>query len=59
MTALVRWCAFCLAEQRRMRIDVDTLPWFEIADRDELSYEEKLGEYHRLADEYFQTGAYA
>jgi hypothetical protein len=23
------------------------------------SYEEKLGEYHRLADEYFQTGAYA
>ena len=42
MTALVRWCAFCLAEGRRMRIDVDTRPWFEIGDRDDLSYEEKL-----------------
>jgi hypothetical protein len=23
MTALVRWCAFCVAEGRRMSIDVD------------------------------------
>jgi hypothetical protein len=59
ITALVRWCAFCLAEKRRMRIDVDTLPWFEIADRDDLSYEEKLGAYRQLADEYFQAEAYA
>ena len=59
MTALVRWCAFCLAEGRRMRIDVDTRPWFEIGDRDDLSYEEKLVEYRRLADEHFQTDAYA
>ena len=29
MTALVRWCAFCLADGRRMRIDVDTRPWFD------------------------------
>jgi hypothetical protein len=59
MTALVRWCAFCLAEQRRMRIDVDTVPWFEIADRDDVSYEDKLREYRRLADEHFQADAYA
>jgi hypothetical protein len=59
ITALVRWCAFCLAEKRRMRIDVDTLPWFDIADRDDLSYEEKLGAYRQLADEYFQAEAYA
>ena len=59
ITALVRWCAFCLAEQRRMRIDVDTLPWFEIGDRDDLSYEEKLREYRQLADDHFQSDVYA
>jgi hypothetical protein len=42
-----------------MRIDVETRPWFEIADRADLSYEEKLGEYRRLADEYFQADEYA
>ena len=57
--ALVRWCAFCVAEGRRMRIDVDTRPWFEIGDRDDLSYEEKLRAYRRLADEHFQADAYA
>jgi hypothetical protein len=59
ITALVRWCAFCVAEGRRMRIDVDTRPWFEIADRDDLSYEEKLRAYRMLADEHFQADAYA
>jgi hypothetical protein len=59
ITALVRWCAFCLADERRMRIDVDTRPWFEIADRDDLGYEEKLTEYRRLADEHFQAEEYA
>jgi hypothetical protein len=58
MTALVRWCAFCVAQGRRMRIDVDTRPWFEIGDRDDLSYEEKLGEYRRLADAHFETDVY-
>ena len=59
ITALVRWCAFCLAEQRRMRIDVDTRPWFEIGDRDDLSYEDKLRAYRILADEHFQADTYA
>ena len=59
ITALVRWCAFCVAEGRRMRIDVDTRPWFEIGDRDDLSYEEKLRAYRVLADEHFQADAYA
>ena len=44
---------------RRMRIDVDTRPWFEIADREDLSYEEKLRAYRMLADEHFQADAYA
>jgi hypothetical protein len=59
ITALVRWCAFCLADERRMRIDVDTRPWFAIADRDDLSYQDKLAEYRRLADEHFQAEEYA
>jgi hypothetical protein len=59
ITALVRWCAFCVASGRRMRLDVDTRPWFEIADREELSYAEKLGAYRRLADEHFQVDEYA
>jgi hypothetical protein len=59
MTALVRWCAFCVAQGRRMRIDVDTQPWFAIGDRDDLSYEEKLREYRRLADAHFEADAYA
>jgi hypothetical protein len=59
ITALVRWCAFCVAEGRRMRIDVDTIPWFDIADRDDFSYEEKLRAYRVLADEHFQADAYS
>ena len=59
ITALVRWCAFCVAEGRRMRIDVDTRPWFDVGDRDDLSYEEKLIAFRRLADEHFQADAYA
>jgi hypothetical protein len=58
ITALVRWCAFCVAEGRRMRIDVETRPWFEIGDRDDLSYEDKLRAYRALADEHFQVDAY-
>ncbi|HEY3541928.1 MAG TPA: hypothetical protein VGK79_05225 [Gaiellaceae bacterium] len=59
MSALVRWCAFCVAQKRKMRIDVDTEPWFAVGDRDDLSYEAKLREYRRLADAHFDSEAYA
>jgi hypothetical protein len=58
VTALVRWSAFCLDSERRMRIDVSPEPWFEIGDRDDLSYEEKLTGYRRLSDDYFEVDAY-
>jgi len=58
ITALVRWCAFCLAERRRMRVEVDPRPWFDVAAEDS-TYEEKLTAYRRLADEHFQADAYA
>jgi hypothetical protein len=58
MRALVRWCAFCAVTGRRMRTDLETHAYFEFGDRSDLGYEEKLGEYRRLADEYFDSERY-
>jgi hypothetical protein len=55
---LVKWCAFCAATKRRMRINQDTRTYFDIGDRDDLTYEQKLAEYRRLADGYFEVEAY-
>jgi hypothetical protein len=56
--ALVRWSAFCSATGRQMRINQTTRDYFEIGDRDDLTYEEKLAEYRKLADAYFQIDEY-
>jgi hypothetical protein len=58
MEALVKWCVFCVVTGRRMAIDQDQRRYFDIGDRDDLSYEGKLQEYRALADEYFQVAAY-
>jgi hypothetical protein len=58
MRALVRWTAFALVTDRQMRIDLDPREYFAIGDREDLSYDEKLREYRRLADEYFETARY-
>jgi hypothetical protein len=58
MTALVRWSAFCAVTRRPMRINQNTRIYFDIGDRADLSYEDKLAEYRRLADDYFQVEAY-
>jgi hypothetical protein len=59
ITALLRWTVFCVVTGRRKRIDLDTARYFAIADRDDLSYADKLVQYRRLADEYFDTERYA
>jgi D-ala D-ala ligase C-terminus len=56
--ALLRWTAFCVVTGRRLRIDLDTSEYFAVADREDLTYGEKLAEYRRLADEYFETDRY-
>jgi hypothetical protein len=56
--ALVKWCAFCVVTNRPMRINQTTRDYFEIGDRDDLSYEDKLSLYRRLVDDYFQVEAY-
>jgi hypothetical protein len=56
--SLLKWCTFCIVTGRRPRVDLDTRSYFEIADRDDLSYEEKLAAYRDLTDEYFDTERY-
>jgi hypothetical protein len=58
LTALVRWSAFCAATNRKMRVDLDTREYFDVGDHEELSYEERLQEYRRLADDYFERERY-
>jgi hypothetical protein len=59
ISALLKWCVFCTVTGRRPRgVDLDTRRYFEIGDRTDLSYEEKLTHYRRLADEYFEVDRY-
>jgi hypothetical protein len=55
---LLKWCAFCVVTGRTPRLDLDTRRYFEIADRDDLDYEDKLAAYRRLTDEYFEADRY-
>jgi hypothetical protein len=59
MAALLRWSVFCVVTGRPLRIDTDTGRYLEIADRTDLSYQEKLACYRRLADEHFDIDRYA
>jgi hypothetical protein len=59
ITSLVKWSAFCLVSGRRPRLDLETRRFFDIGDREDLTYEEKLAAYRELADAYFETERYA
>jgi hypothetical protein len=59
ITALVRWCAFCVVTGRRPRLDLNTRRFFDVGDDASLSYEDKLAAYRTLADEFFETDRYA
>jgi hypothetical protein len=56
--ALVCWSAFCTVTGRPNRIDQDTQRYFEIGDHEDLTYEQKLAEYRRLADDFFEVERY-
>jgi hypothetical protein len=58
MGALLKWSVFCVATGRKPRLDTDTRRYFDIADRTDLSYGEKLAAYRTLVDEYFETDRY-
>ena len=58
MKALLKWSVFCVATGRKARTQVDTGPWFEIADDADLDYGGKLAGYQGLADAHFDTDRY-
>jgi hypothetical protein len=58
MAALVRWSMFCLATGRTPRLHVESEPWFAVADREDLTYAEKLSAYRKIADDYLDTERY-
>src|SRR4029078_13375044 len=59
ISALLKWSIFCTVTERPPRAaDFDPHLYFEIGDRDDLSYEEKLAEYRKLADNYFDVDRY-
>ena len=58
MKALLKWSAYCVVTGRRALTQVDTGPWFEVADDESLDYQGKLSRYQQLADEYFETDRY-
>jgi hypothetical protein len=58
ITTLVRWSAFCACTDRAPASAQSRRAYAEIGDRSDLSYEEKLAAYRRLADAYFEVDAY-
>ncbi len=58
ISALVKWTVFCTASGRTPRLDSETRRFFDVGDRADLSYADKLAAYGRLADEYFETERY-
>jgi hypothetical protein len=58
MAALVRWTVFALVTGRKPQLDLDMERYFAIADREDLSYGEKLAFYRKLSDDYFETDRY-
>jgi hypothetical protein len=55
--SLLKWSVFCAVTGRKPQVDLDTKRYFEVADSS-MSYEEKLAEYLKLADDYFDTAHY-
>jgi hypothetical protein len=58
MKALIKWTMFCLVTRRRPRFDLETRSYFEIGDRADLDYDEKLTAYRDLSDAYFDVDQY-
>jgi hypothetical protein len=55
---LAKWAIFCAATGRRMRVDQDVQTFFDVGDREDLSYRDKIAEYRRLSERYFAVGEY-
>jgi hypothetical protein len=56
--SLFKWSAYCTVTRRRMQVDQDTRRYFDVGDREDLSYQEKLSAYRALTDDYFEVERY-
>jgi hypothetical protein len=57
--SLIAWCLFCTVTGRSMPINQSTRDYFDVGDREDLTYEEKLECYRELADAHLQAAAFA
>jgi hypothetical protein len=55
---LIKWVVFCCVTGRHQTVDLDTEEYFAIADRPDLSYEEKLAGYRQIADRQLEVDRY-
>jgi hypothetical protein len=55
---LAKWAIFSSVTERPMQVDMTMQPYFEIGDRGDLSYEEKLAEYSKLTEAHFEAERY-
>src|SRR5438270_771761 len=55
---LLKWVVFCCCTGRRQTVDLDTRRYFAIADRKDITYLQRLGEYRRLADRQLDVERY-
>jgi hypothetical protein len=58
MRSLLKWSVFCAVSGRQMRVDQDTRRYFDVGDRADLTYDERLAEYRLMTDEYFEIDKY-
>ena len=56
--SLLKWVVFCCVTGRLQTVDLNTEEYFAIADRADLSYEEKLAGYRKLADKQLDVDRY-
>ncbi len=56
--SLLKWVVFCCVTGRLQTVDLDTEKYYKIADRADLSYEEKLDAYRKLADKQLDVDRY-
>ncbi len=57
INAQIRWSVFCAVTRRKMHQNVDWEPYYEVARRD-LSFDEKLAEYGRIAAERLESARF-
>lgn len=57
--AKVAWAMYCAASGRRMRLNLDWQPFFDIAAEPEMSYRDRLSAYAAIARERLEAEAFA